>query len=175
VARAKRRNCRLRLSRPEAGQLEPVNPHRPGGEIEDEYTSRPEAVAGGVRHDVGDSGHEDLAVIDESVRPMANESITRRNRPVSVSDDAGIVEVDERCSDERDRHDVAGTRIHVGEHVKVLGTPSADPRPLERRTLEPTELAGLGEASSSQCLLSPRVGGTVTDHWHREARTDNVR
>jgi hypothetical protein len=79
---------------------------------------RPEAVAGGVRHDVGESGHEDLAVIDEIVRPMANEPITRRNRPLSASDHAGIVEVDERCSDERDRHGVAGTRIHVGEHVK---------------------------------------------------------
>ena len=79
---------------------------------------RPEAVAGGVRHDVGKSGNENLAVIDEIVRPMANEPITRRNRPLSASDDAGIVEVDERCSGERDRHGVAGTRIHVGEHVK---------------------------------------------------------
>ena len=64
------------------------------------------------------SGPEDLAVIDEIVRPVANEPITRRNRSLSASDDAPIVEVDVRCSDERDRHRGAGTRIHVGEHVQ---------------------------------------------------------
>ena len=39
-------------------------------------------------------GREDLAVLDERVRPMANEPITRRNRPVSDSDGAGTVGVD---------------------------------------------------------------------------------
>src|SRR5215207_10467774 len=108
----------MRLSRPEAGQLEPLYPYRIGREVEDEHTSRPEAFAGGVGHDVGDPGHHDLAVVDERVRPMASEPITRRNRPVRDSNDAGIVKVDGHSSDERDRHDIAGTRIHVGEHVK---------------------------------------------------------
>jgi hypothetical protein len=33
-----------------------------------------------------------------------------------VKDEAGIVDVGERCSGDRDRHDVAGTRIHVREY-----------------------------------------------------------
>jgi hypothetical protein len=81
------------LSRPEAGQLEPGKPQRLGREVDDEHTSRPEAIAGGVRHDVGHSEHEDLAVIDGRVRPVANEPIARRDRPFSVNHDAGIVEV----------------------------------------------------------------------------------
>jgi hypothetical protein len=37
-------------------------------------------VAGGVRHDVGLSEDQDLAVIDKRVRPVANETIARRDR-----------------------------------------------------------------------------------------------
>jgi hypothetical protein len=72
-------------------------------------------VAGGVPHDVGLSEHQDLAVIDKRVRPVANETIARRNRPFAANGEAGTVLMDEKCSDERDRHRVAGTGIHVVE------------------------------------------------------------
>ena len=47
-----------------------------------------------------------------------HEPITRRNRPFGATENARTVLMDERCSDERDRHRVAGTRIDVLEYVQ---------------------------------------------------------
>ena len=103
-------------------------------------------------YDVGDSGDEDLAVIDEIVRPMANEPITRRNRPMSDSDDAAVVVVDIHRSDERDRHRVAGTRIHVLEHVPDRKLGAADPAAAGAATTSATTLRG--SASSAPKRLA---------------------
>jgi hypothetical protein len=111
-------NRLAQLSRPYAGQPASLNPHRPRRQVDDEHKMRPETVAGGVAHDVAQSGHEHSAVIDEIVCPMASKPIAGRNCPVRVSDDAGPVFVEEQCSDERDRHRCAGTWIHVREDVE---------------------------------------------------------
>lgn len=62
---------------------------------------------------IGESELEDSAVDDERVRPVANEPITCRDRPFGATDLVGTVFVEVRCSDEADRHRLAGARIDV--------------------------------------------------------------
>src|SRR3990170_6353339 len=100
-------------SRWEAGEIARNDLDRPGREVNHDHESRPEAIAGGVRQDVGEPEHLDLAVEDIAVRPVADEpGRTRRDRPFARGDDATVVLVNERCSGDRDRMNVAGARIH---------------------------------------------------------------
>jgi len=55
-------------------------------------------------------GREDLAVLDERIRPVASEPITGCNRPFRATDDAVTVEVEERCSDVCERHGLPRAR-----------------------------------------------------------------
>ena len=106
------------------------------------------------------------------IRPAANEPITRRNRPFGANNDAGIVEVEERCSDVRERHGLAGARIHLFELRPILGTPSADPRLLERRTARATTPS---TTARSHLIAIPPLGRyaapTPTGHSPRQRLT----